>query len=127
MAIGSLSPVCSCESLVWVSETEIVAPAYNPIPNHPAKDNSEKEHPRLFHPAPNLCINGFCCEISKTIDRVSPDRFCTAFPILNIERAAGGKTGTIQKSIVCTQYNWFVITEAKNMIFLFLTCFSAIF
>ena len=91
MAIGSLSPVCFCESLVWVSETEIVAPAYNPIPNHPAKDNSEKEHPRLFHPAPNLCINGFCCEISKTIDRVSPDRFCSAFPILNIEREAGVK------------------------------------
>ena len=116
-----LSPVSSCESLVSVSETEVVAPAYNPIPNHPAKDNSEKDHPRLLYLLQIFVRNCFPCEISKTIDRVSPDRFCSAFPILNIERQSG-KTGTIQKSIVCTQYNWFVITEAENMIVLFPTC-----
>ena len=44
----ALSPVSFCKYLVSVSETEIVAPAYNPIPNHPAKANSEKEHPKVL-------------------------------------------------------------------------------
>ena len=39
-----------------VSETEIVAPAYNPIPNHPAKDKSEKE---ASTSATNFGRNGF--------------------------------------------------------------------